>query len=180
MTHPIVPTRRAPFGLARLAGLALAVAVGMSASWLVLSPSAFANDIASAAPPAMALRMHLGGHHEQMHAHARQVLEDAGATAEQQRRIKGLVDKAMLDQHADFEAYHASLRDLKTLLTAPAVDVRAVAAARAEQDELLLSTNRRLVDTATAIAQELTPAQRQKVGAEIDRMFAAHLGHHSP
>jgi len=182
MTDSNASRPRSPFGVARLAALGAAVAVGMTASWLVLAPAAFASD-GLAPAPLQQMRMHFGhgdaAQREAMHAHAHQVLVDAGATEAQQRQIKALVDRALLDQHADVEAYHASLHDLKALLTASTLDARAIAAARAEQDELLLATNRRFVETATAIAQVLTPAQRQRVGAQFDKMLAAHLGHHS-
>jgi Spy/CpxP family protein refolding chaperone len=167
------------FGLSRGFALAAAVAVGMTASYLTMSPSALA---ASGAPagnePSLFARLHGGNHAQAMHAHFDQVLTDAGVNDAQKRQIKAIVTNAMNYQHADMQRYHASIARMKTLLTANGVDVTAVDATRVEQDQLLLATNRRLVDTAVAVAKVLTPAQRQKLGAEIDQMMAAHIGHH--
>jgi len=54
----------------------------------------------------------------------------------------------------------------------------AVARVRSEQDQLMLGTSHRLSDTMLAVARVLTPAQRAKLGEEIDRMMAEHGGHH--
>jgi Spy/CpxP family protein refolding chaperone len=171
------PTPRWKPVAGRVLALAAAVAVGVGASWFALSPPAYAADPFTPGPSLLA-RLH-GDHAARMHAHADQVLTEAGVSDAQKKQIRAIVENAMVYQHADFARYHASLRDLKVLLTADTVDAKAIAAVRAEQDELLLAGNQRLVDTFVAAANVLTPAQRKAVGAELDRMMAARLGHHS-
>jgi Spy/CpxP family protein refolding chaperone len=171
------PSPRWKPAVGRVVALGAAAALGMSASWLVLSPAAFAADGLTPGPSLLAT-LH-GEHAARMHAHAEQVLTDAGVSDAQKKQIRALVEDAMVYQRADFARYHASLRDMKLLLTADTVDAKAVAAVRAEQDELLLAGNRRLVDTFVAAANVLTPQQRKAVGGELDRMMAARLGHHS-
>jgi Spy/CpxP family protein refolding chaperone len=74
------------------------------------------------------------------------------------------------------ERLHADMQLMKQLLTAPSIDVAKFNTVRAEQEQLALQTSRRLADTALAVAQQLTPQQRQALGKEIDAMFARHHG----
>jgi Spy/CpxP family protein refolding chaperone len=115
-------------------------------------------------------------HGAMMQEHVRLVLNDIGASDAQKAKIDGLLRQAMDDQHADMERAHADFRLLKDLLAAPTIDIAKVNTVRAEQDQLALQTSRRLTDTALAVAQQLTPAQRQKLGAHLDELFARHHG----
>jgi Spy/CpxP family protein refolding chaperone len=123
---------------------------------------------------------HVHGHSpEQMHAHFEQVLARAGVDAPRRLQIQAALLAAMQDEHADMQRYHASFGQLKTLLAEPRIDTTAVARLRAEQDALALDCSRRIADTALQVAEMLTPAQRQSLSADIDRMLADHMGHHS-
>jgi Spy/CpxP family protein refolding chaperone len=166
--------------LGKGAVLSAAIAVGVTAAQLLPSPSAFAAGVAS---------MHGGGapsaemrerHQAMMHDHMQRVLTDAGVNDAQRRKIEALVQQAMQDQHADMVRLHADMKLFKDLLVAPTIDTARVATVRAEQDQLALQTSRRLADTALAIAQQLTPQQRQALGKQVDAMFERHHGPHGP
>ena len=101
-----------------------------------------------------------------------------GANDAQKQQIHALMKQAMTAEHADMENYHASFGHLKTLLAADPIDDTAIATLRTEQDRLALSASRRLSDTAVAVAHILTPAQRVKLGAEIDQMMDSHMAQH--
>jgi Spy/CpxP family protein refolding chaperone len=113
-----------------------------------------------------------------MHAHFDKVLTEAGASDAQKQKIQAIMKQAMDTEHADMQDYHASVGRLKTLLTANPIDDSAVATLRAEQDRLALAASRGLSDTAVAVARVLTPTQRVKLGAEIDRMMDSPMAHH--
>jgi Spy/CpxP family protein refolding chaperone len=152
--------------------LTSALAVGVAAVQLVPAHVAYAATDAIHGDHATIRERHRA----RMHDHLQRVLADAGATEAQRARIDAIVEAAMQDQHADMERMHADMKLLKELLTAPAIDTAKVATVRAEQEQLALQTTRRLVDTAVAIAQQLTPQQRQMLGKELDAMMARHHG----
>jgi Spy/CpxP family protein refolding chaperone len=159
--------------LVRGVALAAALCTGGIATYAATRP-AFADGL-GASP----LMQHLhSGSHAKWHAHVQQVLMRAGASDAQKQQIDAIVRDAVQAQHADMARYHASLGRMKALLTAATVDAAAVERARSEQDALLLDTNRRLTETLLRAARVLTPAQRQALGAEIDRMMATPIGHH--
>jgi Spy/CpxP family protein refolding chaperone len=181
--NPSVPTApRASWRqrLAKGAVLSAAIAVGFAAAQLLPSTSAFAAGAVASmhgGEPSAEMRER---HQAMMHDHVQRVLTDAGVSAAQQQKIEGLVHQAMDDQHGDMERMHADMKLLKDLLTAPTIDTAKVATVRAEQEQIALQTTRRLTDTALAIAQQLTPAQRQALGKQIDAMFEGHHGPHGP
>jgi Spy/CpxP family protein refolding chaperone len=144
----------------------------------VTTPVSAQNASAESGAPSWMERMH-GHSHAQMHDHFEQVLAQAGTSPAQRQQIDGLMKTAMAAEHADMHAYHERSRQLKTLLTARDVDQAALAAVRLDQDRLALAISRRLTDTAIAIAQVLTPDQRQQIGARIDRMMRDGMGHHA-
>jgi Spy/CpxP family protein refolding chaperone len=161
--------------------LTAAIAVGTTAVYLTAVPSARAATTNSTADASGSFfqQMHGGAHsHEEMHAHFDKVLTEAGATDAQKQQIQAIMKQAMDTEHVDMQDYHASVGRLKTLLTANPIDDAAVATLRAEQDRLALAASRGLSDTAVAIARVLTPAQRVKLGAEIDQMMDSHMAHH--
>ncbi|HTA65664.1 MAG TPA: Spy/CpxP family protein refolding chaperone, partial [Xanthomonadaceae bacterium] len=149
-----------------------------------------ATTFMAVASSAQALATHSGGHDsfmagmhgghspDEMHAHFDKVLTEAGASNAQKQQIHTIMKDAMNAEHADMQSFHDSCSQLKTLLTAATIDETAVARVRSEQDQLMLGTSHRLSDTMLAVARVLTPAQRAKLGAEIDRMMAEHGGHH--
>jgi Spy/CpxP family protein refolding chaperone len=155
------------------------LATGVAAVQLLPVQAALAAGDAPAhgAGPFGDMREH---HREMMRDHVQKVLTDIGASDAQRAKIEGLLHQAMEDQHADMERAHADFKLLKDLLTAPTIDIAKVNTVRAEQDQLALQTSRRLTDTAVAVAQQLTPAQRQKLGAHFDEMFARHHGGRPP
>lgn len=162
----------------RSIALAAAVCIGGLATYVATAPSALAASVI-AASGGDSLMQHLHGHsHADLHAHFEQVLARAGASDAQRQQIDAIVAAAMRAEHADMARYHASLGQMKSLLAAPRIDVAAIEQLRSQQDGLLLGTNRRFTETLLSTAQVLTPAQRQAVSADIDRMMAARMGHH--
>jgi Spy/CpxP family protein refolding chaperone len=171
-TTPVAPRKSWRKRLLQGAFLTSALAVGVAAVQLLPA------DIARAAAEAVhgdhdSMRER---HRARMHDHMQRVLVDAGVGEAQRAKIDGIVKAAMDDQHADMERMHADMKLLKELLTAPTIDTAKVATVRAEQEQLALQAARRLADTALAVAQQLTPQQRQALGKELDRMFERHHG----
>jgi Spy/CpxP family protein refolding chaperone len=157
--------------------LALLVGGGALATYAAMAPTAFAGTAAVAGATWMA---HVHGHSPaQLHAHFDQVLARAGVDESRRQQIQVVLQQAVQAEHADMQRYHASFAELKTMLAAPRIDTRAIASLRAEQDTLALDCSRRISDTALRVAEMLTPAQRQALAADIDRMLATGMGHHS-
>ena len=176
------PTRRRFLpDVAKFLAIAVLAGGGTLAMYAATAPAAFA-DTASAAGAWMA---HMHGHSpEQMHAHFDDVLARAGVAEPRRQQVDQVLQDAMQAEHADMQRYHASFGRLKTLLSASRIDTTAVASLRAEQDAVALDCSRRISDTALQVAGMLTPAQRQSLSADIDRMLAGHvqadgMGHHS-
>lgn len=160
---------------ARALALGAAACIGGLATLAVSGPSAFAATAGDALQPA-AWMQHLHGHAD-VHDHVDGVLAKAGVSPAQRQQIHAIAQDAMKAEHADMARYHASLAETKRLLAAPRIDLTAIESARAEQDRLLLDTNRRVTETLLRAANVLTPAQRQALSAEIDRMMASRMGH---
>ena len=159
--------------------LTAALAVGSTAVYLTVASSARAVGATTGAGGSVFQRMHGGAQsHEELHAHFDKVLTEAGASTAQKQQIHALMKQAITAEQADMESYHASFGHLKALLAADPIDDAAIATLRTEQDRLALSASRRLSDTAVAVAHILTPAQRVKLGAEIDQMMDSHMAQH--
>ncbi len=167
-------------GLARALVLSGAIGLGMTALYMFNAPSALADVTAAVEGEAAGSSgaMGLAHSHEQMHRHFEAMLTKVGASDAQKAQVSAIVKDAMTAQHADMEKYHATLEQLKTLLTADVIDDAAVSALRAQQDQLFLSTSQRVSDTVVQVAKVLTPAQRQMLGAEFDKMMSSAGGHH--
>jgi len=166
-------------GLVRTLVLSGAVGLGMTTMYMVNPPSALAAALATVEGDAggSSNPMGMAHSHERMHRHVEAMLTKVGASDTQKAQISAIVKDAMTAQHADMEKYHATLEQLKTLLTADAIDDAAVSTLRAQQDQLFLSTSQRLSDTVVQVAKVLTPAQRQMLGAELDKMMSSAGGH---
>lgn len=164
----------------RTAALAAFVALGAVATVFAVSPSAraFAEQSGMHHQDAMFAAMHGGHSPGQMHAHFDKVLTEAGADAAQKEQIHAIMKEAMTAEHADMQRFHDSCKRLKDLLTADPLDDAAIQKVRAEQDQLVLATSHRLSDTMISVARVLSPAQRAKLGAQIDRMMSEHGMHH--
>ena len=162
--------------LVRVVAVTAAMCIGGALTYAATAPSALAATVAAGIDGG-AWFPH-GHSHAQVHAHFEQVLTRAGATDAQRAQIDDIVKQAMQSQHADMARYHDSLHRMKTLLAAPRLDAAALEGVRSQQDQLLLDTNRRLTETLVRIAQVLTPAQRQALSADIDRMMSSRMGHH--
>lgn len=165
-------------GLLRAIALSGAVGLGMAAMYAVSAPSALAEAVTASVDADGAGHMGMGHSHEQMHKHFEAVLTEIGASDAQKQQISAIFKDAMTAEHADMEKYHATLAQLKTLLTANDIDDAAIATLRAQQDQLFLSTSQRVSDTVVQAAKVLTPAQRQMLGAKIDKMMSSGGGHH--
>lgn len=169
-------SRRSFPSVSKAVALALLVGGGAVATYAAMAPAAFAETTAAGAT----WMAHMHGHSPaQMHAHFDQVLARAGVDAARRQQVEVVLQQAMQAEHADMRRYHASFAELKTMLAAPRIDTSAIAALRAEQDTLALDCSRRISDTALRVAGMLTPAQRQALSTDIDRMLASGMGHHS-
>jgi protein CpxP len=170
------PATRTPWRKRLLKGAALSVALAGAVAAVQLVPS---HAALAAGDGHAGVHGAFGGHERhraRMHDHMQRVLADAGASEAQRAKIDEIVRRSMEDQHEDMERMHADMKLLKQLLVAPVIDTAKVTTVRAEQEQLAMQSTRRMVDTAVAIAQQLTPQQRQKLGAELDRMMARHHG----
>jgi Spy/CpxP family protein refolding chaperone len=164
--------------LIRATVLTAAIAFGSATTFMAVTSSAQAFAMHAGGHDSMMMGMHGGHSPEEMHKHFDKVLTEAGASEAQKQQIHTVMKDAMDAEHADMKSFHDSVRQMKTLLTAETIDEAAIAKLRDQQDQLLLATSHRLSDTMIAVAKVLNPAQREKLGAEIDRMMAEHEGHH--
>lgn len=158
-----------PRGRGWLRGGVLAIAITLGAATVALAAAPGAGG-----PHAMFATMHGGHSPDAMHAHFEQVLAEAGVNPAQRQQVHAIMKQAMDAEHIDMQLFHESCEQLKTVLTAPVIDEAKVRSIRAEQDQLVLATSHRLSDTMLAVARVLTPAQRAKLGADIDRMMMEH------
>jgi Spy/CpxP family protein refolding chaperone len=162
--------------------LAVAVAVGSMTLFLGASPdarAAAAGAVGGGGPGAFFAHMHGGGQdHARMHAHFDKVLDDAGVSEAQKLQIHAIMKTALADTHADLQRYHAGVGQLTTLLTEAPIDDAAIATLGAGQDRIAVATSQRLTGAMVAAARVLTPAQRVKLGADIERMMASHQNSH--
>ena len=164
----------------RATALVAALALGATTLLLGVSPAARALAQSGGTQGASLFEAMNAGAHSRadMHAHFDKLLAEAGVDDAHKQQIHGIVKDAMTAQHVDMKRFHDSCSRLKTLLSADTIDDAAIAQVRGEQDRLALATSHRLSDTMVAVAKVLTPAQRAKLGAEIDRMMASHSAHH--
>lgn len=161
--------------------LVVAVAVGGMTLFLGASPDAraVAANAGGGGPDAFFAHMHGGGQdHARMHAHFDKVLDDAGVSEAQKLQIHAIMKTALADTHADLQRYHAGVGQLTTLLTEEPIDDAAIATLGAGQDRIAVATSQRLTGAVVAAARVLTPAQRVKLGADIERMMASHQNSH--
>lgn len=163
--------------LIRATALTAAIAFGSATTFMAVATSAQAVAMHAGGHDSMMMGMH-GHSPEDMHKHFDKVLTEAGASDAQKQQIHAIMKDAMDAEHADMKSFHDGVHQLKTLLTAETIDEAAIARVRDQQDQLMLATSHRLSDTMVAVAKVLDPAQREKLGAEIDRMMAEHEGHH--
>jgi Spy/CpxP family protein refolding chaperone len=161
--------------------LVVAVAVGGMTLFLGAAPDAraVAANAGGGGPDAFFAHMHGGGQdHARMHAHFDKVLDDAGVSEAQKLQIHAIMKTALADTHTDLQRYHAGVGQLTTLLTEEPIDDAAIATLGAGQDRIAVATSQRLTGAVVAAARVLTPAQRVKLGAEIERRMASHQGSH--
>jgi Spy/CpxP family protein refolding chaperone len=164
--------------LIRATALTVAVVFGTATTFMAVASSARAVAMHAGGHESFVMSMHSGHSPEEMHKHFDKVLTEAGASDAQKQQIHAIMKDAMDAEHADMKSFHESCSQLKTLLTAETIDEAAVAKVRDQQDQLLLTTSHRLSGTMLAVAKVLNPAQRAKLGAEIDKMMAEHSEHH--
>ncbi|GAB6195481.1 Spy/CpxP family protein refolding chaperone [Lysobacter xanthus] len=161
----------------RTLALAVALCAGGAITYAATAPSALAATV-TAGIDGTPWFPH-GHRHAALHEHFEQVLRDAGASDAQRQAIDGIIKETMVAEHGDMARYHAGLGAMKSLLAAPAIDVAAVERVRAQQDQVLLDSDRRITEALLRIAKVLTPAQRRALSVEIDGMMASHAGHHA-
>lgn len=158
-------------------GVSLAIAVGSTAMFLGVSPDARALAASAVGKEHGAGFAHMHGgtqSHAQKREHFDKLLNDAGANGAQKQQIHDIMKTTMTGVHADMQRYHGGIAELTTLLSIEPIDDAAITALRAENDRLAVAASRGITDGVVASAKVLTPAQRVKLAADIDRMMESH------
>lgn len=121
---------------------------------------------------------HGRGHTAAMQKHVEQQLTAIGANDTQKKDINALLKQASLDQAQDFQQMHLLAMQLKTVLSATAINEIELASLRDKQDQLMLATSHRISDTIAAVARILTPQQREQINVRLESLFGGKGSHH--
>lgn len=144
--------------------LGAAFAATFAAGGVVLSgPSAWAMQHASAA---------MGGHagmNAHVYAHLEHLLDAADATPEQRSRIDQIAMRAMQEIAPLRPGLGSIHRDLRGLLSAPAIDPAALERLRTARVADVDQASRVLIGAMADAAEVLTPEQRAKVAEAMSR-----------
>jgi Spy/CpxP family protein refolding chaperone len=147
-----------------LTGVALAAAF-VTGGLTVSAVAAVAQDAGMGGMHAM-----VGGPghgHAAMIAHVNAMLDGAGATADQKAKIETILHEGlrpMMEAHRGMQGLHA---DLMRALTGPTVDRAALEQDRAAEIARLDQASRAATQALADAAEVLTPAQRDRLRAEI-------------
>jgi Spy/CpxP family protein refolding chaperone len=151
--------------------LAAAFAATFAAGGLVLSgPSAWAMQDATDHMDAH------GGMNAHAYAHLEHLLDAADATPEQRSKIEKIATHAMRKVAPLQPGLGSIHRDLRRLLSAPAIDQAALEQLRAGRVADVDQASRILIQALADAAEVLTPEQRAKVAAAMSRRPPAPQG----
>jgi Spy/CpxP family protein refolding chaperone len=104
---------------------------------------------------------------ERMVQRVDRALYTAGATQEQRDKVLAKVREVAPKMHEQREELHGYKQELRQALVAPQIDRRQIEALRAEMVGWIDTSSEEVIDGMIAIAELLTPEQRQAIG---DRM----------
>ncbi|WP_374350110.1 Spy/CpxP family protein refolding chaperone [Chitinimonas sp.] len=94
----------------------------------------------------------------------------------QKSQLEPILRQAAIELKPVREQFHGAHQQLLTLLSQDNIDRTAVEALRQQQVQSVDQTSKRLLQLAVQISDVLTPAQRQKLAANIQKMHE----HHAP
>lgn len=156
--------RKTSLGSWRLAAAALLVAVAGTAS-----------QVAQAMPggPGMG-PMGMGGHG----MISGRVLQAVGASADQQARIKTIMQAAREDIRRQHEAAGDLRAEMLAVFTATTVDARAAEAVRARMALVREADSKRMLQAMIDAAAVLTPEQRQQLAVQAAKRREMMQRHH--
>lgn len=97
-------------------------------------------------------------------------LDAVGATAEQKQQLKTIHEALRKDLQAQREAGRALHQQLQQAFTAPTVDARSVEALRQQMLAQHDQASRRTMQAMLEASQVLTPEQRGRLAAEMQRL----------
>lgn len=137
---------------------------GLSAAFVAggLTLPALTASAQGAAASMSAMPGH-GTMHAMGMAHMQQMLDQAGASANQKARITAILHTGfapMMGMHTEMQRAHASLH---ALLTAPTIDRAALEQLRSREIAGIDAATRQMVKAMADAAEVLTPAQRAKL-----------------
>ena len=98
---------------------------------------------------------------------AKQMLRRVDATAEQQTKVKAIIEAAVRDTYPLREKRREAHTQLMKLMAAPSIDRAAVERLRAEQVDLHARASQRMMTAMIEAAEVLTPAQREKLAKDM-------------
>ena len=113
---------------------------------------------------------------EHMEHRAERMLKKVDATADQQAKIKAIIEAAAADVAPVKASLKGSREKFRTLLGAPVIDTAAIEALRAQRVSAEDQISRRMTKALADVANVLTPDQRQKLAA-IDAERSVHRHH---
>ncbi|MBX3572931.1 MAG: Spy/CpxP family protein refolding chaperone [Mesorhizobium sp.] len=110
-----------------------------------------------------------GGHMGMRFAEHRfeKVMDEIGASAEQQDKIFAIVDKTRAELRPMGREFRGMREEVAALLTAPTIDRAAVEALRAKRIAEVDEASKKAVAAVIEAAEVLTPEQRAKLAAEM-------------
>jgi Spy/CpxP family protein refolding chaperone len=175
MTEPNLNAARRP-ALRRLL-LGAAFAATFAAGGIVVS-SAPALAQAAMDHAGMGHMGHGGDMHAQMMGHLDHMLAAADASPEQKEKIHGILKSAMEQlkpMHKDLMTTH---QELHRILSAPTIDRAALEQLRASRVAEADQASKILVGALADAADVLSPEQRAKLAAAMEKHHAEHGAHH--
>ena len=165
------PKRR---GWLRGVALGAALAASFAAGGVLMSgPSAIAMQ-AAMDHMGMGGGDHMGAMHAALHAHIAKMLDAADATPEQKEKIHHILMGAMEQLKPLHSRFADTHKDLHAIFTAPTIDRAALEQLRAARIGDVDQGSRIVVQALADAAEVLTPEQRAKMGAAMEKHHEGH------
>jgi protein CpxP len=154
---------------ARSVGLGLLAGVGLLIGGVALGAAGYAATAAADGPPwrdsmRLAFVQHMIGH----------ALDGVGASAAQEAKIHDIVAAKFAELAPNPEEHAAMRRQALALLAAPTLDRAAAEKLRTDAVAKFDAKSKTIVAAVLDVADQLTPAQRTQLTAEIEVMAQRH------
>jgi periplasmic protein CpxP/Spy len=145
-------------------------------TWLALALPLTLGGVTYTAANAYAFPGHGGGAemHERMQARMDRILTDAGATDAQKAQVKSIWAGLQPQLKAAHQQHFQLRQQIEQALAAPTIDTAGIEKLRQQAVQSIDRASSLLTQGMVGTAQVLTPDQRQKVIAELQR----HPHHH--